>query len=141
MLRTDNQNRQMWALINRLGLDKEQVEDFVYQYTNARTSSTKDMIIPECQAFINHLNNLVANAPVDPNFEKANKMRRKIISICYEMGWTNPRTGKIDMQKVNNFCTNRTFDHKPLNDYTISELPKLVTQFEKVLKSFYDAKK
>lgn len=85
-----------------------------------RAESTKDLTDEEADALITHLKNL----------EPRHKMRRKIIRLAHEMHWHLPGTKKIDMERVNGWCQQFGYGHKPLNDYSNSELPKLVTQFE-----------
>ncbi|WP_145859076.1 hypothetical protein [Pedobacter suwonensis] len=59
-------------------------------------------------------------------------MQRKILSMAHEKGWKLPG-GKINMAKVNGWCMKYGVPvHKPFNDYTVAELPALVTQFEKM---------
>lgn len=134
MERNADQNRQLHAIIGKLGLSKEVKEDLVYEYTGGRSSSSKDMDMQECQALINYLNVLARGA--DQHTDRANRMRRKIIAICHEMGW-KLETGAINMKKVNDFCIQHSTLKKDLNSHTVQELPKLVTQFEQLLKKFY----
>ena len=63
-------------------------------------------------------------------------MRRKIIAQAFEIGWTIAATKKIDMKRIDNFCKVYGFKKKSLNNYTYSELPTLVAQFEKVYKDY-----
>jgi hypothetical protein len=98
----------------------------------------------EAQALIAHLKSL------DPRAKATDRMRNKILSMAHEMGWNltpgpspQERGGmqkpKIDMAHVNAWCTRHGYLHKPLDDYTHSELPKLVSQFEEVYKSYLKA--
>jgi len=69
------------------------------------------------------------------SFKAGNLQRRKILSLCHELGWTYLSTGGrivVDMHGLNRWCENYGYLHKPLNYYTPSELPKLVTQFEQM---------
>ncbi len=136
MKRTLDQNRRLHALKGELMLDHEVFEDLVYQFTGGRETSSKEMLMEECQAMINHLSLLTKDKGVSPEAARADKMRKKIISICHEMN-LKLDSGKIDMHRVNYVCQESTYLKKKLDQYTLSELPKLVTQFEQILKSFY----
>lgn len=147
--RTIHQNKVLNAIISRLNIGTEVKQDLVYQFTNGREISSAKMSFEECQALINHLNNLCVQmavekrkidpAPTKPVIDPENNMRRKVLSICHEMGW-KLENGKIDMARVNAFCVERGFKHKELNKYTRAELPTLITQFEKTLKDYYAKK-
>lgn len=68
------------------------------------------------------------------------KMKGKIFYYCYEMGWTifNEKKGRpvVDFKRLENWMLNFSYLKKKLDRYTYKELPKLVSQFESVYKSF-----
>ena len=115
--------------------------DYVVDVTNGRSQSSKDLTDQEYWQLIKVLENeLVAHQSAEqpnPDFEKANRMRRKILSMCHEMGMHLPGTTKIDMAEVNKTCIAHSYLKKELNNYTNEELPKLVSQFELILKTYY----
>jgi hypothetical protein len=67
---------------------------------------------------------------------RSNNMRRRILSICYSIGWTQFDDDKkkmvVNMDKLNAWLLKYGYLHKPLNKYSRQELPLLVTQFEKL---------
>jgi hypothetical protein len=134
MLRTAQQNKQLFAILNKLGYDTEDRAELVYNATAGRTKSSAELHYYECQRLIQSLSG-EANAEAI----KADKMRKKILSICHEMGWAN--NNAIDWPRLNNWLTKYGYLHKALTNYTVKELPKLVTQFENLLKSYYAARK
>lgn len=142
MKRTAKQNNELHYLIGQLGIDAEHKEELVYQYSNGRTTSSAEMIIPECQALINHLKAATKgySKVKDPKSDPANVMRRKILSICHEMGWKNEISDQIDWEKLNGWLFQYGYLKKDLNSYTLYELPKLVTQFEQLLRDYYAKK-
>ena len=115
---------------------RDEKESIVSTFTGGRTTSVSSMNYNEARALIGHLVSL------DPVENSTTKMRNKIISMGYEMRWTKA-TGSgihaIDMDHVNNWCISKGYMHKKLDDYTYSELPKLVSQFEEVYKSYLKA--
>lgn len=140
MTRTKEQSQRLYAIFARLGIDQEAKEDMVYKHTNGRTNKTSAMTYLECDSMIKTLNEVGQNKrqvmASPPPSGPAQRMRRKILSICHELGWEKPG-GAIDWKILDDFMINRSYLHKLLNDYTEAELPKLVTQFEDILKKHY----
>jgi hypothetical protein len=72
--------------------------------------------------------------------QQANTMRKKIIALAHQMGWSkiHPGSGNkiADMQRIDEWCNKYGYLHKRLNQYTIEELPKLVTQYQNLYNSF-----
>jgi len=122
---------QIQILLTKAGIkDKEDRAAVILDYTQGRTGSSRQMYAQEAMELIKKFKG------EDPNVAKAEKMRKKIISLAHEMGWRHAGTTSIDMAHVNDWCTKFGYLHKKLNDYKYEELPKLITQFEGVYKSF-----
>ncbi len=67
------------------------------------------------------------------DYMAGNLQRRKILSLCHELGWTYPTHGGklvVNFQSLEKWMIKYSYLHKPLNYYTPRELPLLVTQFE-----------
>lgn len=126
------QNARLHALVGKLGINSDMKADMVEQYTGGRTRSTADMYTHECQALINFLSAQVGKTTEG---QRADKMRKKIISMAHEMGWQLPN-GKADIARVNAWCKKYGHGHKPLNSYQYKELPELVGQFEEAYKYY-----
>lgn len=138
MLRTTKQNRLMWALAKKINLDKDQIEEMVYTISKERTKSSRQLNAYEFQSLTNHLEAIgkgMAPAPEKKPEDKADKMRKKCLSICYDLGWT--KAGKLDYPKIHEWIEKFGYLHKKFNAYTEAELPKLVTQFETLLRKDY----
>ena len=139
--RTAKQNREFHIRLQELKIDEDTKQELVLQFSNGRVRSSKDLFFEEMDQLILHLRYQGSSIkpkepkPIDP----CDKMRKKIISICHEMGW-KLANGKIDMKRVNEFCEKRGHGKKRLDDYEYKELPLLITQFEKTLKDFYNAR-
>lgn len=130
MIRNTKQNKQLHALVGKLFIPDDVKRMLVYDFTKGRETSSSKMTMEECQALINFL-----NSKKKQYADKSDNMRKKILSICHEMQWAV--NGQIDWKRLNEFLNKSGYLHKPLNHYTLSELPKLVTQFENLLKSYY----
>jgi hypothetical protein len=73
-------------------------------------------------------------------------MRKKIIACAWQLGWTKtvenlaPFNGGLtkkiaDMKAINTFCKDKgSIKKNTLNDYTLEELPTMVTQFEQLVR-------
>jgi len=120
------------ALLANLGLvsDKEYKRSQVEVYSNGRETSTAKLYAHEAAQFKADLQEAV-NKRLSTAQVKANDKRRRIIAMAHEMLWELP-DGCVDMERVNGWCVARGHMHKPLNDYTLTELSKLIWQFEQV---------
>lgn len=127
-LRTNEQNSRLHGLLGMLHIDAEQKVWLVEQYTEGRSTSTKDMTINECQALIDHL----AKVAIDTNADRANVMRRKAFAIAHELGWET-QDGKVDREHFNAWMLKYGYLHKDINAYSLAELPRLLTQLEQLL--------
>jgi hypothetical protein len=133
------QLQRIFGLLRTLNIDGTGRAQLVHQYTSGRSSSAADLYAAEAVALIDALRQtLPAAAPAD----KADKMRKRIISMAHEMGWVLTNNGqrstvnKIDRPRINAWTLKYGYLHKQLNAYTVSELPTLVTQFENMYKQF-----
>ncbi|SMO48311.1 hypothetical protein [Solitalea koreensis] len=132
------QLRRLHQLLNATGkLGRKHA--FVYDFSNGRTESSSELLYNEATNLIRHLELMqTAEQGNNPDLAKADKMRKKIIAMARKMGWETgaPAERKADMHRINRWCEEKGYGKKNLNSYTLTELPKLVYQFEKVYESF-----
>lgn len=123
------------GLLSKIGVkdDKEYKAELVRQYTNGRETSTTRLSYHEAAAIIKDLESM---APKTQAEIASDVMRKKMLVYAYGMGIINPATGKADVSRVDNWCKAYGYLHKGLNEYTYEELPKLLTQYEQVYKSY-----
>ncbi len=121
---TPKQIKYVRVLLYREGIPAEE-EDMAFSFSNERTTKLEELTQGETQALIEDLN---GKSPKD-------KMTAKILSLAHEMHWKKP-CGKIDMKRINDWCMKSTSFHRPLDQLTDKELPKVVTVFEIMYKSF-----
>ncbi|MBS1740708.1 MAG: hypothetical protein JST88_09225 [Bacteroidetes bacterium] len=105
-----------------------QKESLIGGASHGRTTSTRELTADEAKSLIQYLKSQ------DPEEQRAEVMRRKIISLAREMHWM--AGGKADMQRIDAWMVKSSYLHKKINQYRYAELPALVTQFEKVYLSF-----
>lgn len=124
-------NARLHLLLNQTGKAPHKKE-LVSSFTSGRSDSSRDMTDQEARDLISYLEG--SKTTPDP----ADRMRKKVISMAREIGWEiRNNNGKVaDMQRIRNWVTKYGYLKKPLNDYTANELPRLVTQFEKVYQDF-----
>ena len=134
---TKHQIRYFHAALAKRGI-MEMKPLLVSQASDGRTEHCTELSLDEMQHL---LRTVGTGAPVQvaPDREAANKMRRRIISMCYTLGWTTYNTTTkrtvVDMTRLEDWMKNYSYQHKPMSSYTLDELPKLVSQFEAMLKT------
>ena len=137
--------KQIFAMMKRIGLSHAMRFDLIKQATGRLKglggfSSCTDADLHKVIAYLaSHPTQLVAKASWskgnDAANEAAQRMRRKIIAMAYDMKWQLP-SGKCDMARIDNWCSNYGKFKKKLNDHTEAELIIVISQFEIVVKDF-----
>jgi hypothetical protein len=103
--------------------------DYAFRHSSGRTESTKDLYDAEMLAVIKELE---ANFKIQ---DQCDKMRKKIISKAHQMFWELPG-GKIDIERIDQWCVEQGPYKKLLNKHNIKELAILVSVFDKVYKHY-----
>lgn len=112
-------------------------KDVIFQFTNDyNRTSTNDLTFHEAQALINKLkgDDYSFYAKFDSNI----KQHLTLLSMCYNLNWVrfddhlNRNVANLTM--LGSWLEKYGYLHKPLQDYTDLELPKLVAQFSRVVK-------
>ncbi len=119
-------NKQLNGLLTSAGLTAQK-NDLVLGFTNGRSESRADLSDAEASEMIQYLEKVIGG-----HSEASNKMRRRIISYAHQMHWHLADTQAVDIKRLNNWCEKYGYLHKPLNNYSYDELPKLVSQFKAV---------
>lgn len=126
-----DQIRAVHVTIKSKQLDKE---DVIWQCTAGRTTSVSQMTFMEAKELLQALND-TDKPKADKKNSAANKMRRKILSYCHTMRYPK-HGGKLDMSKVDEAIARlgylKSKGKTRLNDYTVEELPTLVTQWQRM---------
>lgn len=115
-------------------------------HTDGRTDSAKDLTDHEVKGLLQALEKTYGpssyqrDKPTEPKPEdRRKKMQFAIIAMAHEMGWQLPgnlpgEKPRIDMERLNKWCLEKSYLKKPLNDYQYDELMKLVNQFSQFKK-------
>ncbi|HMO63319.1 MAG TPA: hypothetical protein PKC39_14635 [Ferruginibacter sp.] len=132
------QYKAAYAIIAKHGLPKEEI---VSSISNGRTSSMRQLSDNESIFLIQFLKQEDERRSAIQG-KDVTAMRGKILYYCHQMGWTktNPSGKKVaDVQRFDEWATRHSYLKKKLNQYSYAELPKLVSQFALVYKSFLKA--
>lgn len=114
-------------LLNNEGISFMEFE-LAAKHSNNRTKMLEELDHTETQSLIE---SLVGKSSKD-------KMQGKIMSMAHEMRWELPN-GKVDIERLNAWCNKHTPFHKNFDKLNSNELPKVVSIFENVYKSFLKA--
>ena len=115
-------------LVKRLNV--QDVDAVVLGFDPQSGGHVSNMTFKGWQALMAHLNSL------DPEYAGAEKMRRKLLAMAYELKGGDKVAGKAALEE---WCKKFGYLHKPLNSYSYAELPALVTQYQEVKKSLLKA--
>ncbi len=163
MQRTHAQNARLHQLLAELGMTADKGA-LVSAHTNGRTEKSSEMTYAECAGLIGDLERAAGSerpmhypsrpvsqpptpAPSVPaparqqltpeQAESANKMRRKVFALAREAGmiWGETADDKrMNAAKLDAFLVAHGCVKQPINAYTLAQLPKLVTQFQQIVK-------
>ena len=112
------------VLLTQLNL-LEQKADLVFEFTNFRATSTKDMTQAQAAELIRHLS----------KYDPLDKMRKKVFALAYEAGiiyGDSPEDKKINAAKLNLFLKDRGTVKKELSKMSKEELVATVSQFKQI---------
>lgn len=115
--------------MKQIGMHVERA-DIIAEFTEGRTESLKDLTVTEYRELTNSLSSLLRNQEV--TFDKNNQMRRKVIAILCQCGYT--KDNRADMERINKWCITHGHAHCQLNEYDAYGLTKLVNQAEEMLR-------
>ena len=114
--------------------------ELIHNFTRGRTQSIKGLSEAELNELNDHLKRYLISVKQVEYDMSADNMRKKIISQFRTCGYEV--NGRADMPRIYGAVAKYGYLHKPLNNYTANELPKLVSQFEamsdKFIMSFAD---
>lgn len=121
--------------------DPEAKADLISQFTGqADKTSTRDLSATQAEELIYFLK--TGKRPSRAHyaaFDASNKQHMYILSICHQLGWVsyNAAQGRMlpDLEALGSWLHKYGYLHKTLKEYTTAELPALITQVERMMKS------
>ncbi|MGL4346475.1 MAG: hypothetical protein ACRCR9_00095 [Chitinophagaceae bacterium] len=114
-------NRKFWMLLKQQGLNADQKDCLVLEYTANRTHHSSEMSDHEASELIKYMSN------------GANNLRRQLIAMSYSIG--------EDVNFVKGWCEKYGIygGKKKFNSYSVNELIGLREKFRKVVKDREEA--
>lgn len=121
--------RQLMAIFRTKNVDTDAQQVMIHTYTDGRTSSKTEMTDTEAEQLIRDLNGHNPAVPRSLVPLDGDRQRKKIIGIFRSMGWE--KDGKADMERIQAWIVKYgKYNPKKLNEYTVRELPLLVSQVQ-----------
>lgn len=119
--------------------NKEMREGFIADFTDGRTTSTKELTEKEADSLISVLKGDYTHFA---KFDRNNSKHRAILNICYDLDWTifNERLNRnvADLRILGSFIAGKKSPvRKPLLEMTSQECSKLITALEGILRTNY----
>lgn len=136
---TANQLRKFQTIVSKQKIDEETTRTMIGGFSGGRTLSSRGLFVNEAAAIIQHIEQLSMN---NEQLTAIAKMKGKIFYYAHEMHWTKLNAQKkrvADGARIDEWMLKYSYLKKKLDNYTYTELPKLVTQFENVYKHFLKA--
>jgi hypothetical protein len=137
MKATKSQIKVLHAVLIRRGL-MDMKPALVSDQSEGRTEHSSDLKYNEMKDLIDRLNKGY-EIKTRTDKEASNKMRRRILSLCFNLGWTRYSIirlkQEVDYARLHAWMMKYGYLHKAMNEYTYDELTKLVTQFESFTKT------
>jgi hypothetical protein len=124
-----------FALCKALGCEAEYRNTLVWQHTNNRTASLKDMTDSEYKSLCNSLQREADSTPA-AKLEKDEKAKQeKIIqALCYQLHWTKPSNQKLlDYEHINNWFVKFSPFKKAMSWHSSAELKEVVNQLRNIV--------
>lgn len=114
-------------ILTRIGIDDKGRHDLIYAWTSGRTTSSKELRPDELQNLIWKLeNDFHFQSNIVPLTEiERRKKRAQVLAIAQRCGIHDGAS----FTKFNSFMKNSSILKKPLNEYALDELDRLVKQF------------
>jgi len=132
-------HRRLYGLLRDTGTDRYRHE-LVWSYSSGRTDNSAELSDLEAEELIRHLEAMIKAKPTSDHPTRSGidyrgqKMRRRILSLCYTIGWvvwdTTSQKHLIDWSRLNTWLIKYGYLHKLLDEYSYIELQRLVVQFE-----------
>ncbi len=118
---------QFRTLVHRLHIDEDTMRDMIFNVSDGKYTSTRELNNQQITGLINRLNDVQGSAKSKESDQK-NRLRRKILSLMYTMGENDLPTIKELVKK-----------HwgKAFNEYNVKELRKIIAVLERKWLPFY----
>ena len=141
MKRTITQNKQLYGLFAKLGIDEATKEEMVLSITKGRTHHTSEMTETEAYKLLSRLtNDVLKHKSTNRKFNEINQqLRRNIFKLFYDCGLIHAGMNTIEkVEFIDNWIINKLNLDKKLNYLTFEELTKFVTQMRAIRRNYIE---
>lgn len=123
------------ALFKKRGFSDEDRHDFIREYTNDRTESSKELTFDEASTLIQRLSGTEAKQNDEARLTVGNIYKLSLHISCLNKGFEsdNPDEKRMNYAKINRFCKERTKFRKLLTRMSLTELKEVKKQFEAMI--------
>lgn len=132
---TPQQLKALHATFHTMGYDNEDRHDFIAQFTDGRTSSTKELTADEARRLLERLNEDKSKRAQ----AEAKTVLRSIYALSMQISFLNKdytsdteEERRMNYAKINRFCLDRTKFRKAITQMTLPELKEVKKQLEAV---------
>jgi hypothetical protein len=111
----------------------EEKKALIWQFTDERTESSREMTLREANELIRFLE----------KYDPLEKMKKKVFAIAHSIGWIiagDETDKKINQAAIDKFIKKHGTVKKALNEQNKAELAKTVSQFEMIAKHTQESK-
>jgi len=126
------------VLKGKLNLSEVAYRSMIAAFSDSRVESSKGLYDEEANNMRLHLQKMWE---ATPEGQSEKKQRNKIKALAMDMPrWFEQQpNGKLNWAAFERWMREKSYLKKELNQYTLAELPKLVSQFESLFKSYLKA--
>lgn len=133
---TPDQVKRFHTLLHTTGLMQHK-RNIIEGASYGRTEHSNELTQQEMAGLIDSLNN--QQAQKNFQLDECNRMRRKLISLAYEMRWATPCDWREAVKRIDAFLIgDKGKFHKPLNRLKYDELIHVVTQFNEMYRKYIE---
>ena len=132
---TAQQVKALHAVFRQMGLDADERHEFIANFTDGRTSSTKELTMDEARKLLDEL----GKEQREIYQREAKQVCKQIYALSFQISFLNkgfdngtPEEFEMNKAKINVFCRNNTRFHKNLTEMTLKELKEVKKQMEAI---------
>ena len=132
---TAQQVKALHTVFRQMGMDADERHEFIVNFTDGRTNSTKELTMNEARKLLD----ILGKDQREAYQREAKQVCKQIYALSFQIsflnkGFDNGTTEEFEMNKakINVFCRNNTRFHKNLTEMTLAELKEVKKQMEAI---------
>ncbi len=150
-MRTPQQSRDIYKLLNALGIKEEDKKAIVMGITKNRTEHTSEMTILEAREMIEILTKELGKKMLKQGENRINKtgvkeiekikqrIRRTVFVLMYDLGViSNEMDTKEKIEKIEQWIKNHSDISKSFNSLQVEELEKIIRQLQAIRRIYVE---